>query len=277
MPYYFTIFLIWFFLASIEARALKPTDISQEQIQNNKEAAQSQKKVSLMADQAQNLSQQHSQTLKEIENTKTYNEQMRKMLVSQREEKKSIRFQIREVKHTDKQILPFLLEMLEALEEFMRLDLPFLKAKREGRLLELKALMDRADISTSEKYRKIMEAYKIENEYGRTIEAYQGLQNIDGKKQSVEFLRIGRLSLLYQTLDGKKQAYFSMEEKKWIPISSSREVSEALRMAKKLSAPRLITAWLKAPETAPPALKEEPPSNKASDPAKTEDKKEEGP
>ena len=34
--------------------------------------------------------------------------------------------------------------------------------------------MGRADVTISEKYRRILEAYQVEMDYGRTIEAYEG-------------------------------------------------------------------------------------------------------
>ena len=32
--------------------------------------------------------------------------------------------------------------------------------------------MDRADVAVSEKFSQVLQAYQIENEYGRTMEAY---------------------------------------------------------------------------------------------------------
>ena len=47
--------------------------------------------------------------------------------------------------------------------------------------------MDRSDANPAEKYRKILEAYEIENEYGRTIEAYEGEMDINGETRTVSF------------------------------------------------------------------------------------------
>ena len=54
------------------------------------------------------------------------------------------------------------------------------------------ALMDRANVSVAEKYRRLLEAYQIELEYGRTIEAYEGSFASDNGERSVTFLRVGR-------------------------------------------------------------------------------------
>ena len=62
--------------------------------------------------------------------------------------------------------------------------------------------MANPDVNDAEKFRKVTEAYQIENDYGRTIEAYRGTVDINGNQQEVDFLRIGRISLSYQTVGG---------------------------------------------------------------------------
>lgn len=245
----FKIFFIFFifFISSSMADELQP--VIQAQIQNNDLARASQEEISNSAQQTRQMADEHTITLRQLEDTRAYNNQLRKIIESQKKEKVSILQQIREVKHTDKQIVPLMLEMLTSLENFIQMDIPFLKEERQERLSELKEMMDRADISVSEKYRKILEAYQIEHEYGRTIGVYQSFQNIDGKDLSVHFLRVGRLALIYQTLDEKKRAYWSQERRKWIPISSKfkKSISMAIRVAKGLSPPNFVVAWLSAP------------------------------
>ena len=68
-------------------------------------------------------------------------------------------------------------------------------------------MMDQADVTTSEKYRRIMEAYQGELEYGRTTEAYSEALPTTG--QTVEFLRIGRTLLVYQTSDQETTGWFN--------------------------------------------------------------------
>ena len=72
------------------------------------------------------------------------------------------------------------------------------------RVANLKRLMDDADTPLSEKYRRVMEAYQVEVQYGHTIEAYQGELRDPGSSRMVEFLRLGRVGLYYLSLDGKR-------------------------------------------------------------------------
>ena len=94
-----------------------------------------------------------------------------------------------------------------------------------------------------------MEAYQIESEYGRTLETYQGFQDIDGKKWSVNYLRIGRVAFLYQSLNGKKQAYWNNREKKWgaLPSRYRRAVEVALQVVLKHQPPELLITPVPAP------------------------------
>ena len=223
--------------------------VIEEQIKNHQKGAKSQEKVSSLAEETGDLVSEYEITLRQIESTRSYNEQIRKLIVDQNKEMKSIRTQIVEVKQTSKDIVPLMLEMIKNLEQFIALDIPFLMEERKKRLGEIKKIMDRANISISEKYRRLMEAYQMETEYGRTLEAYQGIQDIEGKKLSVNYLRVGRVALVYQTSDGKKQGYWNQSQKKWESLSSrySRAVEKSLRVARNQQPPDLLTLPIPAP------------------------------
>ena len=103
--------------------------------------------------------------------------------------------------------------MLATLEQFVKLDLPFLpRGARQRASRSCKDMMTRADVSVSEKYRRIVEAYQIEMEYGRT---HRSLPGQGRTTRPVDFLRAGRVALMYQTLDGKETGYWDADAKKW--------------------------------------------------------------
>jgi hypothetical protein len=108
--------------------------------------------------------------------------------------------------------------------------------------------MNRADVTISEKYRRILEAYQIEIEYGRTLETYQGELGGGEAAPTVRFLRIGRVALLYQTLDGEKTGYFDAGRKAWVEDDSYRSaVRHGFAVADKAIAPDLLRAPIPAP------------------------------
>jgi hypothetical protein len=220
------------------------------QIKVDEAAKDSQKRVSKTAEETKTIVDEYRATLRKIENTKVYNDQLRKLINSQTEEMVSIADQIESIKNTNKEIFPLMDRMISNLEEFIKLDVPFLPDERSRRLSQIKDIMDQAKISTSEKFRRVIEAYQIENEYGRTIEAYRGLQTVGDKELTVDFLRVGRISLVYQTLDGKKSGYWDQQERQWKELSGSyrKPIQFGLKMARKQIAPNLVTLPVPAPQ-----------------------------
>jgi len=150
----------------------------------------------------------------------------------------------------ERQITPLMIRMITGLEQFVGLDVPFLKDERAKRISSLKQMMDRADINSSEKFRRLLEAYQVEVDYGRTIEAYTALQSVDGQEREVDFLRIGRLELIYLTRDGKKAGSWDQQTKTFValPDSTISQISKGLRIARKQLAPDMLTLPVHAAE-----------------------------
>jgi hypothetical protein len=139
-------------------------------------------------------------------------------------------------------------KMIDTLGRFVELDVPFLLEERRSRVATLKQLLGRADVSTSEKYRRILEAYQIEMEYGRTLDAYTGKRGEGDNARTVQFIRMGRIALLYQTLDGDETGYWDAEKKAWVTDAAyARDVKHALSVAKKEGAPDLVMVPVPAP------------------------------
>ena len=114
-------------------------------------------------------------------------------------------------------------------------------------------MMNLSDVPDSEKARRILEAYQIENEYGRTIEAYKATLAIDsGPERTLELLRIGRVALIYRTLDGTEAGYWDRDDKGWkkLPERFRTSVRKGFRIARRQAAPDLIRLPVPAPKEA---------------------------
>ncbi len=217
----------------------------------NQSSAASQRKIDSLGDQTDALFDEYRSVLKQIEALKVYNAEMRKLIEAQEREAEDLRRQIEQVGVVSRALTPLMLEMLDSLEAFVELDLPFLPEERSRRVEGLGEMMARSDVTVAEKYRRILEAYQVENEYGRTIEAYQGSVEIDGESRTVDFLRIGRLVLLYQTLDGEDTGMWDATAGNWVELGGRyrQPVRQGLRMARKQAAPDLIAVPVPVAET----------------------------
>ena len=142
----------------------------------------------------------------------------------------------------NRQIFPLMERMIDGLDQLVNLDIPFLMEERTTRIDALKDIMERSDVSVAEKFRKVMEAYQIENDYGNSVDQYRETITLDdGSTRDYNVLRVGRVGLYFQSDDTQITGRWSMDEDKWIVDDSARnEVRKGLRMAKQLIAPELI-------------------------------------
>lgn len=229
-----------------QADDLKPVINAGKEI--SKSAAQSQEKINKLTEQTQTKLQQYQTVNKEIDGLNVYNAQLQKQLQSQYDEMASLNLDIDRVSVIERQITPLMIRMIDGLEQFVSLDVPFLPEERTDRINGLKDLMDRADVAVSEKFRRVLEAFQVEMGYGRSIEAYQGLIEVNGQERDVDFLRIGRVALVYITRDGSYAGRWDQESKSWQKADDEfrMHITKGLRMAKKQLAPDLLVMPIKA-------------------------------
>ncbi|WP_394189584.1 DUF3450 domain-containing protein [Pseudoalteromonas atlantica] len=234
--------------ATVQANELNTVINKSSEI--NKSAAQSQTKIDKIADSMQGRLQQFTALNKEIDGLAVYNAQLTKQLNNQITEMEDLNASMDKVSVIERQITPLMIRMITGLEQFVSLDVPFLKDERAKRITSLKGMMDRADINSSEKFRRLLEAYQVEVDYGRTIEAYTALLSVEGQEREVDFLRIGRLELIYLTRDGKKAGSWDQQTKSFValPDSTISQISKGLRIARKQLAPDMLTLPVHAAE-----------------------------
>jgi hypothetical protein len=217
--------------------------------QGNTEGQASQKRIDEISNETETLFSRYSNSLRQIDSIRVYNRQMQDLVDSQEAELASLRDQLDRVELVGRSVTPLMLRMIDAIEAFVDLDIPFLIDERTGRVAELHQMMARADVTNAEKYRRIMEAYQIENEFGRTIEAYRGTLDLDGREVTVDFLRFGRIALVYQSLDESESGVWNQATRAWEPLDSGyrSSIRKGLRIARKQAAPDLIRLPLPVP------------------------------
>lgn len=215
-------------------------------------AQQAQVEIDKVDSQTRTAEREYRGVIKEVEGLKVYIDQLDKQLINQDKELVKIDESIRQVTLIERQITPLMLRMIDAIDQFVQVDIPFLKEQRTQRVANIKAMMGRSDVTVAEKYRKVMEAYQTEIDYGRTIESYRGDVIIDGVEREVDFLRTGRISLVYQTLDGQKLGVWNTQSQKFEELDSEykSKIMMGIRIAREQAAPQLIKVPVAAPVNA---------------------------
>ncbi|MGF1702407.1 DUF3450 domain-containing protein [Photobacterium makurazakiensis] len=227
---------------SAPAFAANTGSVVANQSKADKSAAASQTKIDTYADDTEAMLAEYKGLLRQIDSMNVYNTQISRMVDSQQGELDSLNRQIAQIDQTAMEVVPLTLKMIDALDEFVVLDLPFQSQERVLRINELRELMDRADVTTSEKFRKVMEAYQIEEGFSRSIESYKASLERNGETVTYDFLRIGRTALLYQSPDGGETGMWNQQTRQWetLPQSYRIAVQQGLRIAKKQAPPSLI-------------------------------------
>ena len=204
-------------------------------------AQQSQERINNVVEGTRSLEDQYRAINKEIDGLKVYNRLMRAQVEGQQATLEDIALSMDQVDVINRQIFPLMERMIDGLEQSISLDIPFLMEERTKRIEDLKDIMERSDVTVAEKFRKVMEAYQIENDYGTSSEYYTESLTIDGATRSFNMLRIGRIGLYFQSDDTKITGLWNNEDRTWVIDNSARnEVRKGLRMARQLIAPELI-------------------------------------
>ena len=209
----------------------------------------SQAVVSDLSDETQDLLGQYRLVLQQIDRLIAYNDYVERLIVDQEAQIKDIREQLDQFALIERGIVPLMLDSIDTLDKFIDLDVPFLLEERKARVARLRTIMNLSDVTVSEKYRQIMDAYQIETTYGRDIEAYTGLLEIGGVSRQVDFLRIGRTSLTYQTPDQEETGFWNKQDRRWekLPNKYQNYVTQGLRVARKQVTPNLLELPIEAP------------------------------
>ena len=161
----------------------------------------------------------YARAMAEVGIATRYNAHLEQQLRSQEQEIASIEQQIASLDMTAVDVQPMLQRMFDELVQFVQNDLPFFKQERDERIQRLTELMANVDATPSEKFRRLIEAYQIEMEYGRTMTAYRETL-ADGR--AAEMVRLGRVALMYRVIDSGEVGYWDKDAKQFIADPDSR-------------------------------------------------------
>lgn len=217
------------------------------------ENASAQKRVVAMADDIDQMSADYKQTLKVIDGLSVYNELQKKQIANQEAEKVNLVESVDKIDGIEQQIMPLMVKMVSALSDFVAGDVPFLLEERNKRVQGLNDVLVNPNATRAEMLRQVLQAYAIETDFGNTIEQYTDKIDLNGNLQQVNFLRIGRISLAYQSEDGSETGAWDKEQAAFVPLSAAdykTHIGFGLKVARKEISPDLFIIPVQAAQGA---------------------------
>lgn len=218
------------------------------------EGARSQQRVEELDDQAAELLGEYRANLKQRDVLRRFNASRAREVENQLATIRGLEQDVENIQDLQRAVLPLLETMLADLEAFVAADIPFYEEERNARIARLRSVMTDSTQTPASRYSLILEAYQIENEYGRTFDSYEGevTTTIDGNEETliVDFLRIGRLALIYKTEDDSLLRIYNRDTGTFEDLDKKylAEVRRGIRMANEQTPPDLLNIPVSAPE-----------------------------
>jgi regulator of replication initiation timing len=211
------------------------TDLQKAEAKIFKQSKKSQVKINSIYEQTQDLLAEYRNTVDEADVLRGYNDHVQRMVDDQNANVVSLQKQIDSIDEIKQGLVPLMYKMIDTLETFINLDVPMNIERRQERVTNLRDVMDDSNVTTSEQFRLILEAYEIEAGYGSVFDAYQGEIDLGGRKLTADFVHMGRIAFVAQSLDAKHSWLWNNDTRAWVELGDEylKPITDAVRMARK--------------------------------------------
>jgi len=190
--------------------------------------------------------------LRETRGLEARNALVRRQIEMQEQNLAELQASFQAVPSLENQLPPLLINMVDGLEQFVRLDLPFLVEERSERVATLYNVIE-SEASDAQKLRRVLEAWAIEGEYGTAFHTEQRLVPMpDGTERNADIVILGRIGLMFQTADEEAiTGAWDHANGQWVLLGSEHRnpIRTAIRMARNQVAPDLTLLPVPAPTT----------------------------
>lgn len=216
-----------------------------------RDASRSQTRIDQLDADTRRKLEAYRQAIWERQQLEVYSEQLEELQRIQTEDVTRLREELAEVPLSEEDLMPLMLRMVNALGRFVEADLPFLAEERQQRLTSLKQMLGDVELSISDKYRRVIEAYQIELDYGRGLASERTELDVAGRRVVVDLLRVGRVAMYFLSLDGGTAAIWDQSQGQWseLPATHRSMIRQGIRIAREVAAPELLELPVPAPST----------------------------
>lgn len=242
--------IVMFTIAPTTVLADTSDDIVNTNINRSQAGAASQQRIDNLSDETDKIIVQYHQQRKIVDGLKLYNDRLRRTVEAQEVAKSELTTSIEEASLIERQIVPLMLRMISGLEIFVAADIPFKLQERTERLERIKGYLTNANITAAERFRQVLDAYTIENDYGTSLAVYTDTLNLGGNDLTVNILQVGRAGLYYQTFDGQMSGYWDIANNAWEELDSSHNpgITKSIRIVEGKETTDLMELPIIAPE-----------------------------
>jgi hypothetical protein len=216
-------------------------------------AAQAQTNINRLSNSASSLFEEFKLESDNLEALLVLNANWRRQVAIQEQELNTIIESVAEVRNVTQELPLLMNRMIAGVEQFIELDMPFHLDARRARIEFVRDAIDNPNVSTSERFRQILVLFQTENSYGRTHETYATTLTIDGVERDVDVLRVGRVSLVFQTKDRNLSGAWDAQARQWVTLDAAEyrnAVRSAINVSSGMVAPEIIDLPIVAPELA---------------------------
>ncbi|MBL0712020.1 MAG: DUF3450 domain-containing protein [Colwellia sp.] len=217
------------------AAANELTDLQKTEAKIFKQSAKSQKKINAIYEQTQDLLAEYRNTVDEADVLRGYNDHVQRMVDDQKANVTSLQTQIDGIDKIKQGVVPLMYKMIDTLDQFIKLDVPMNIERRQERVANLRDVMSNSNVTTSEQFRLVLEAYEIEAGYGTIFDAYQAEMDFNGTTLTADFVHMGRIAFVAQSLDGKRSWLWNNQSRAWEELGDEylKPIKDAIAMARK--------------------------------------------
>lgn len=211
-------------------------------VDGQRQAAQSQARVDSLDDATRKALNAYRAALLRAEQLRLYQEQLEQQMATQTARLETVEGALARVEDTQAAMVPLLVKMTDALEQFVDADQPFDRTARVERVAALRQTLADPEIGLAEQYRDVFAAWQDEARSGRILKAER--VNLPGapRQQLVDLVQVGRLALYALALDGSAAWQWDAAAGRFAPLATATlpALKQALRVAQEQAAPDLL-------------------------------------
>ena len=200
--------------------------------QATRRAEQVQQQINQLDDERSDMVGEFRTLLQRKTAAELYARQQEAAVESQEREIASLTDQLSRVDEITSQTVPMLETLIDDLDAFIEADLPFRLEERKERIARLREYLVDPNVSVTERYRQIMDAYTAEMEVGRKTDTWKETISVDDKDVTVDMVLFGRVALVYMDPTGRYAKRYDRETSSWVDLESKykAEIDKAIRI-----------------------------------------------